>query len=223
MATSEKERKMLGVPEGAPEPSNPQLAAAMEAAGYTLPKRASRTTMLEAIDNGKLAQRQALKKQVRLQLGVEEEATPEAAAANGTGSRRQVGVKEMRERIGRKGYPGPVPTKREEVEALYASLAQHTIPHSYPTGTRLADVIKKPFTSLAVVPDKGQQVVEVELQAKNTQGVAVAVLAIREKANRRGQFVELAGEPREVAAYTWAATVRIIPDSEWLEAAKAAE
>ena len=206
------ERRLLGLPTGHERPTGAVLVRLAKECGYKLRANASRKAALDAIANGKYSQRQLLQAAVRLEMGVPDDApakgTPAAKAkANGAGT----SVADMRNAISsRKGYTGKVPRGAADVQALYdAIVGEGRIPHSYPTGTVLAEVIEKPWTMLTVTPDKGQRVTKVTLQAKSLQGDRVAGENIACKANRLGMLVDL-GTVSEVEADVYEATVQLI-------------
>ena len=207
------ERKLLGLPTGHERPDGATLVRLAKECGYKLRGNAGRKAALDAIADGKMAQRKLLQAAVRLEMNVPDEAPAKGtakAASNGS-TPAQVPPEAMKEAIRRKGYQGDVPGKGAELVAMYDSIVGNaTIPHSYPTGTRLQDEVDRPWTELAVTPAKGQKRATIEVTVQAPQGGAQATRRAAQAANRRGQLVSMDDGPTvDGNAHTF--TIVVIP------------
>lgn len=205
--------KVLGAPEGADLPTAKLLAEVMADVGYTVNSRTPAKVQYETIISGPRGKIGELRKQLADRMGW----AATKAAANGS---KELTVAEMRERIARK-WDGEVavPRDRETVEEWYTEVVEHgRLPFHFPAGTRLQDVQNKQFTTIAVsasrlpdgTPDDPPMEV-IEISAKASAGLATALANIREKANRKGQFVAFNSDPVEVDAFTWQVECQVIP------------
>jgi hypothetical protein len=207
------ERKLLGLPTGWERPTGKQLVELAIASGYKLRKNASRQSALDAIATGKYADRRKLQGEVREAMKVPADTPAKGEQARAGNGKATPTTAEMRAAIKAKGYTETLPRKAAEVKALHQSIVtDKVIPHQYETGTRLVDQLSVGYTILAVTPDKGTKVEQVEMSAK-AQAKGTGVYRIRERANNRGQFVRFATEVVEAEPNVWAVTVELIPQA----------
>lgn len=211
MATTETkidERKLLAVPDGASAPTAKLLKELMGEVGYDVAASTSKADALQMVYEGPRGRIGELRKAVAGRMGY----TVAPAAATRATDIDELTVAEMRDRIARTGYQETIPRKADDVKALFESIVvAGVIPHAYPTGTKLADMIDKPWTMLLVTPDDGQPTVQVELQARSLQSASVAAENIAAKANRRGQLVALGELQPGDGEGVYTATATIIP------------
>ncbi len=207
------ERKLLGLPTGADRGTGKQLAAAMKAAGYKVLARDTRDQLLVKVAEGTFKARQQLRTELRTLLGIDLDTPAKGETAkNGAASQpKELGVGDMMVAIRKKGYQGTLPRAKAEMQTVYDSIVgQGVIPHTYETGTKLQDVVERPWTELAVTPEPHQPVRRVVLTAVGPDHAA-GVRRIAQKANRAGMLVRLGEVTQSAADQPWEAEVLLVP------------